>query len=233
MKLKMTLLVSALLMAVAFSGCTKPLATNDEDADMSAFETPKDFDWSGSYIDDVAGLAVLSIEKDGKDYKCTVNVPSEDMSHIETYDFTAKVTKGTPALTYENGVRISYMLPAADDAESGVTTDQIYEDGTGSLYYLNGEIFWVDDRDNAGENFMFKNTALEEEEETEVTTETAFDDGNAKKTEESAGDASEATGSTEEEGAAESTEETAETTENAAEGTEASEGAAEDTGASE
>ena len=155
MKKKLYLLTICILSAAALCACGQ--TKKDElkpEADLTAFETPKDFEWEGSYMDDEEGLAVLVIEKDGKKYKCTVNVPDENITYIDTYEFTA--SEGDVGLSYKDGVRTTFEIPDyKKDPDAHVASTEAYNDGTGEIYYLNGRLYWIDDKDDSGSGFAF------------------------------------------------------------------------------
>ena len=153
---------------------------------MSVFQTPKDFVWEGSYMDDEEGLAVLTIAKDEKNkkkYKCTVNVPDENITHIDTYEFTA-VSGKDAGLSYDDGVRTTYEIPDFEkNPDAHVSSTVAYEDGTGEIYYLNGRLYWIDDKDDSGSGLAF---SRQEEAAVEETTEDDDIEGNS--SEDSSGD---------------------------------------------
>ncbi len=138
------------------------------DVNLEPFRAPSDYVWEGSYIDSRDGLAVLTIEKEKNGgYSASIGVPSEDMSYIRTYEFTLNTADDGVGLSYKNGSLTTYYLPAADAADGSVTTQEGYQNGTGAIYYLEGSLYWIDDVDNAGENFAFaKSEGLEETAET-------------------------------------------------------------------
>ena len=141
------------------------------DVDLTAFQAPADYTWEGSYIDKREGLAVLTIEKEeGGRYFASLGVPSEDMSYIRTYEFTLTPSEDGVGLAYQNGRQVTYYLPGDDDPEASVTTTEDYTDGTGSVYYLEGNLYWIDDKNNAGEYFAFAKS--EGTEETSASEET-------------------------------------------------------------
>ncbi|MCR5654179.1 MAG: hypothetical protein K6G07_00845 [Lachnospiraceae bacterium] len=173
-----TLAMAVLLLAL-LTGCGKK---NDVNVDMSEFTPPEDFVWEGSYLDAVDGQVVMTIEKSGSKYICSIGVPATDMSHIDSYTFTAKKAKDTQGLEYTKGVHTSFDLPSLSGNEavmdSGLSTQEIYTDGTGSIYYLEGALYWIDDKENAGAPYQFVKQTEEE-----MTTDEA-DDGSEEETEE-------------------------------------------------
>ncbi|MBR1861116.1 MAG: hypothetical protein IJ796_04565 [Lachnospiraceae bacterium] len=127
---------------------------NEDELDTSMFQTPEGFVWEGSYIDSRDGRAVLTIEKNGNSYICSIGVPSEDISYMNTYEFTATESADGSGLEYEGGVRTEYLIPD-DPGENPVTSNEIYNDGTGTVYYLYDSVYWYDQKDNAGQNLAF------------------------------------------------------------------------------
>ena len=118
------------------------------------FQLPEGFEWEGSYVDAVSGYAVLTIERSKDLYLCSVAVPTSDISYVNTYTFEAVKSKDGNSLVYTGGIHTEYLIPDLDsDAE--MTTTEIYTDGTGEIYYYNGYIFWIDDKDSAGREFLF------------------------------------------------------------------------------
>ncbi len=124
---------------------------NEADA---VFQVPEGFEWEGSYIDSVSGYAVLTIERSKDRYLCSVAVPTSDISYVNTYTFEAVKSKDGNSLEYTGGVHTEYLIPEVD-SETEVTTTEIYNDGTGQINYYNGYIFWIDDKDSAGKEFLF------------------------------------------------------------------------------
>lgn len=159
-------IVMTVLALTLLSGCGKKTDTN---VDLSDFTPPKDFVWEGSYVDAVEGRAVLTITKNGTKYLCSIGVPSSDMSHIDSYTFTAKKSKDTQGLEYKSGVHTSFDLPDISQNTAGegedLTTREIYTDGTGAVYYLEDALYWIDDKENAGEVFSFVKQTEEDGEE--------------------------------------------------------------------
>lgn len=141
-------------MILSLTGCSKK---SSADLDLSSFETPDGFEWAGEYMDDTYGQAVLSITEDGKKYSCMISVPNKDLSHIDTYQFTAEVSEDGMGLAYTGGTMTSMDLPDFSknpDAEM-VTTD-VYSDGSGAIYYLDGYLYWLDDVNEAGNGLSFR-----------------------------------------------------------------------------
>lgn len=124
--------------------------------DMVPFTPPADFKWEGNYIDSVNELAVLTIELDSTGYMCYVNSPDPGITHIDNYSFHAVPAEDGLGLIYTAGTHTAYELPSGDADTSGVTTTEIYSDGTGRIYYLDGEVFWLDEKDNNGSAFIFE-----------------------------------------------------------------------------
>ena len=91
--MKKKLILMTLILAVTaagLSGCSIKQPQNSEGVDLTNFATPEGFEWEGSYLDSLGTTAVLTIKKNGNNYDCSVNIPSSDFSHIESYEFTAK-----------------------------------------------------------------------------------------------------------------------------------------------
>ena len=158
------LFVAALMSVALLSACQKNKPAEPTEADLVPFTPPADFEWEGSYLDRVNDLAVLTIEKDGNAYNCTVSVPDQAITHIESYEFKASAASDGLGLSYTGGVRTSYLLPSEDKPDAGVTTQEVYTDGTGRIYYLDGEVYWMDDKDNAGNTFIFEKVEAESDE---------------------------------------------------------------------
>ena len=153
-------------------GCGKK---NEVDVDLSAFETPVGFEWAGTYIDDVKGIAVLNIEKDGNQYSCMITVPTEDVSHIDSYQFTAKLSKEAAGLAYTDGTMTTMDLPDFTKNPDGeIMTAEVYTDGSGVICYLDGFLYWIDDKEDAGKLFAFR--ALDETEDNSGSGETGTED---------------------------------------------------------
>ncbi len=127
---------------------------SSSEGESAVFVLPEGFEWEGSYIDAVKGYAVLTIERSGDRYLCSVAVPTEDISYVNTYIFEAEKSEDRNSLVYENGVHTEYLIPETDSGKE-VTTTEIYNDGSGEIYYYNGYIFWIDDKDSAGKEFLF------------------------------------------------------------------------------
>lgn len=148
-------ILTAMIMVSLLSACQK----NDSDIakeDMAPFTPPTDFQWEGTYIDSVNELAVLSIELADNGFFCTISVPDKDITNIQSYEFTAKPAEDGLGLEYTAGSHTSYLLPPAENMSNGVTTTEVYSDGTGRIYYLDGNVFWMDEKDNAGSGFIFE-----------------------------------------------------------------------------
>ncbi len=145
-----TLVLVITLLAAVFAGCGNKTS---EENDTSAFQTPEDFEWEGSYIDEEGGMAVLTISKSGKKYECIIDVPDKDVTHIDSYTFTA--VEDDAGLIYEDCICTSFDIPDYEDEEDVLVSDEVYTNGTGSLYYVDGYVYWLDDENNAGENFVF------------------------------------------------------------------------------
>lgn len=146
-----------ILMMLSITSCK-----DKTDADLSAFQPPVNYKWEGNYVDE-NGTATLVIEKkSGKKYACTINVTDEEMTHIDTYEFTA--VKDDYGLSYEDGVHTSYDIPDYEtDPDASVTSDEVYTNGTGSIYYLEEYVYWLDEKSDAGSEFAFTKTDTEEE----------------------------------------------------------------------
>ena len=122
------------------------------EVDMSEFALPDGVSWEGSYIDRIDSLAVLTISRNGDEYSCSVGIPSEDMSYIDSYEFVATPASDGIGLSYEGGIHTQYLI----SGESGTNATQRYTDGTGALYYYNGAVLWIDDVNNAGSGYLFE-----------------------------------------------------------------------------
>lgn len=158
------MIIAALAMLTLFSACGKKSTLPETEADMTPFQPPADFNWEGSYIDRVGDLAVLTVEQTGSGFLCTICVPDREITHVEAYEFTAKPSDDGLGLSYTGGVRTSYLVPAEGKTDQGVKADEIYTDGTGRLYYLDGSVFWLDEKEDAGSSLIFDR--VEEEETT-------------------------------------------------------------------
>lgn len=125
------------------------------DVDMSAFETPAGFQWEGTYMD-ANSTTTLSITKDGrKKYTCVINTSDEDITHIDSYEFTAE--EADVGLAYKNGTHTVYNLPDFENDPTGlVDVSEAYTDGTGSIYYLDENLYWIDDVNDAGREYVFR-----------------------------------------------------------------------------
>ena len=133
----------------------KKKTVGKSEIDMSEFALPDGETWEGSYIDSIDALAVLTITRNGDDYICSIGIPSEDMSYIDSYEFVAGTASDGVGLSYTGGVHTQYLISNTEGAE-GVMDTQRYEDGTGALYYYDGAVIWVDDVNNAGLGFLFE-----------------------------------------------------------------------------
>lgn len=177
-KLRIILMVCVLCTVGLMTGCGKK---DSMDVDLSAFETPDGFEWEGIYIDDREGQAVLSIEQDGKQYTCMISVPNSDVSHIDTYQFSAGASDDGMGLAYTDGSMTSMDLPDfAKNPDGEIMTSEVYSDGTGAIYYLDGYLQWLDDVNNAGGLYAFRK--LDESETASISieaTETTEDTGSA------------------------------------------------------
>lgn len=158
----------AMVMLMLLSACQNKNELPAE-VDMAPFTPPTDFKWEGTYIDSVNELAVLSVETAGNGFLCTVSVPDKDITNIQSYEFTAQPADDGLGILYSGGTHTTYLLPSAENMGNGVSTTEVYTDGSGRLYYLDGNVFWMDEKDNAGAGFIFERI-----EETE-TTESAAD----------------------------------------------------------
>ena len=149
------IVLTALAMLTLLSACEKKASETGE-VDMAPFTPPSDFVWEGSYIDRVNELAVLTIERQGNGYHCFINIPDEAITHIESYEFNAVPAQDGLGLEYTAGTRTSYLMPPADDTAQGVTTTEVYSDGSGRVYYLEGSVFWLDEKDDNGTGLIFE-----------------------------------------------------------------------------
>lgn len=164
MKKRALPLILPLIFTLIFSACASSGSDDENAADMSAFEPPSDFEWDGSYIDETSGLVMMDIMKDGRKYRCTINVPDAGITHISSYTFTAK--KGDLGLSYEDGTYGTYDLPDFEkNPDAEVSYDEVYTDGSGSIYYLNDRLYWIDDKNDAGAGMAFKRIDYDSDEE--------------------------------------------------------------------
>lgn len=154
-------ILTAMIMITLLSACQNNQGAPSLE-DMAPFTPPTDFQWEGTYIDSVNELAVLSIELANNGYLCTISVPDKDITNIRSYEFTAKPAEDGLGLEYTEGIHTSYLLPSTENMANGVTTTEVYTDGTGRIYYLDGNVFWLDEKENAGSSFIFERV-LEEE----------------------------------------------------------------------
>ena len=141
-----------ILIISSFSSCKK---SDDVNVDLSDFKAPADYQWEGNYIDE-DGTTTLVIEKiSNKKYHCIINISDEEITHMDTYEFTA--IKDDLGLSYEDGVHTTFNLPDFENDPAGaVETDEVYTDGTGSINYLNECLYWMDNKNSAGSDFAFK-----------------------------------------------------------------------------
>ncbi|MCR5054118.1 MAG: hypothetical protein K6A69_04680 [Lachnospiraceae bacterium] len=228
MKKSFYVLLTALILgafSVTACGVQKP------EVDMSDFAIPEDFTWEGSYIDSVVGQAVLTIEKSGRDYHVSIGVPNSDMSHMDTYEFEATYDKQSYGLVYKNGVRTTYDLPDYTKENPGsLISSEVYTDGTGAIYYINGSLVWSDDKDDAGANFSFRDLEVGDFSDEDLqSAEDAFLDSVEYNTDTTTTE-SNAPAETEDAGGEDSGEAAGEETEAADEGAETEEGAEESNG---
>lgn len=122
---------------------------------MSDFEPPKGFQWEGTYVDETTGQVTLNIEKGVMGYECQIDSVDSSMSHIESFIFTAN-EDSIKALAYKDGVRRSFDIPDFETNPKGeIIDEEIYTDGTGCLYYLDGKLYWIDDVEDYGKNYVF------------------------------------------------------------------------------
>ncbi len=144
------LLIAGYLLYLKF----KP-GSGKQDADTSILELPGDFVWEGEYIDDIEGYAVLTIEKSGNEYACSIAIPSADVSYINSYTFGARLSTDKNYLEYSGCVHSDYLIPPAESDEP-VTATEISTDGSGQIYYLDGYLIWIDEKEDAGQSFLFR-----------------------------------------------------------------------------
>ena len=186
-RFKIGILLSFLLV-LGLTGCKQ----TEEDSVLSDFKPPSDFEWEGSYMD-ADGTTTLVIEKkSGKKYSCTINVSDEEITHIDTYEFTAE--EGEHGLSYEDGVHTTYNIPDYEEnPDASVETSEVYTDGTGTIYYLDGNLYWLDNMNDAGDGYTFEkvedteetdSSESEETESTEETTEESTEESTKETTEE-------------------------------------------------
>ncbi len=155
---KKRIVVGALLCALMMLPLTA--CNQNKDSDLSDFKTPVGYKWEGSYVEENGTTTMVIEKKSGKKYNCTVNITDEEITHMDTYEFTA--VKDDYGLTYEDGVHTTYEIPDYEkDPEASVTTNEVYKNGTGSIYYLDGYVYWIDDVNNAGTDYAFKKTEEE------------------------------------------------------------------------
>ncbi len=157
------LFLTAMALVSLLSACQKKNEI-PEQVDMVPFTPPNDFEWEGTYIDSVNELAVLTVETASDGFLCTISVPDKDITNIQSYEFTAKPADDGLGIAYTEGSHTTYLMPSEGNTSSGVTTTEVYTDGSGRLYYLEGNVFWMDEKDNAGSGFIFER--VEEENDT-------------------------------------------------------------------
>lgn len=80
---------------------------------------------------------------------CSVSVIREDGS-VTSWTFSGVMDPETGDITYSDCVRMDYAADATGNA--------VYSDGTGSLVFLDGYLYWHDDVDNAGADYRFRET---------------------------------------------------------------------------
>lgn len=146
--------IGIILAGVLIYFTMKKKTVKQAEVDMSEFRLPDGAVWEGSYIDRIESLAVLTITKNGDEYVCSIGIPSEDMSYIDSYEFVAGPAKDGVGLSYEDGIHTQYLISGASGAD-GVMGTQRYNNGTGGLYYYDGAVLWVDDINNAGSGYLF------------------------------------------------------------------------------
>lgn len=146
--------VSAIFLTISllFTGCG--VSASSAGIDTSDFKPPSDFSWEGSYMDSKEGLASLTIDKTAFGYNCTITVLDKSVSHIETFEFTAK--EDDMGLIYKDGSRVYYDIPDFEkNADASTLNETVYKDGTGTLYYSDGIVYWIDEKDDYGKDLEF------------------------------------------------------------------------------
>ena len=154
--IRRTLVILTAIAGLSLLSACEKKKQDEPEVDMAPFTPPTDFKWEGNYLDSVNELAVLTVELDGTGYNCYINSPDPGITHIDSYSFHAVPAEDGLGLSYTAGTHTVYELPSGDNADAGVTTTEIYSDGTGRIYYLDGEVFWLDEKDNNGSGFIFE-----------------------------------------------------------------------------
>lgn len=106
----------------------------------------------GSWMDEWSQRAGLNIQKTGLNTaKVTVQWSS---SYRETSEwvFNCKWDSNTGILTYENGKSWECYY---DDNTNNLYKELEYDDGSGYFYLDSGYLYWVDEKDNVGEDCYF------------------------------------------------------------------------------
>lgn len=162
--MKNKVLIIALLCILIISSLSSCKKKEEVNVDLSDFQPPANYQWEGNYLDE-DGTTTLVIEKiNKKKYHCVINVSDEEITHMDTYEFTA--VKDDIGLSYENGVHTTFDLPDFEsDPDGAVETAEVYTDGTGSINYLNEHLYWMDNKNSAGSDFAF--TKIEESDQEE------------------------------------------------------------------
>lgn len=155
-------LIGTLLFTVlfSFSACGK---SDKADEVLKDFEPPFNYKWEGHYVDEDETTTLVIEKKSGKKYQCVISTTDESVTHIDTYEFTAE--KKDYGLVYENGVHTTYDIPDFENTpDASVETSEVYSDGTGSIYYLDEHLYWLDDKNDAGSEYVFSKVVESTEE---------------------------------------------------------------------
>ena len=155
-----------------------------------------DYDFSGDYFDLSSQKGTMTISRDGADYAVSLTYAESDDS-LSMWSMTATYNKSRRALNFRDCERVDYIFDDSDssDAEKKV----VYSDGSGWIYLSDGNVYWVDDKENMGTGLIFKKVdeitptdlGAEESDAAEATDETGEEAAD-----ESAGEATDAAGET-------------------------------------
>lgn len=133
---------------------------NDYTPDNSQYETT-----DGENISSSVDFYVEGTWWDMYSKRCSLHMNALDSETVQivirwsssafsstTWYFVAKWNADTKQLNYEKGIR---LVTESLDGQQKSNVIQIYNDGTGYFYFEEGYLYWVDNKENTGENCYF------------------------------------------------------------------------------
>ena len=142
---KLTAAIATVIMVIILASCgnsAEPVSSVDP---VDRVVPPEDFVLAGDWQDETSQRAAMTIFENGDKYDVEISW-ANSADETVFWNFSGEFDRDRGFLSYKDCMK-TIVTEESEDVE--------YEDGTGSIMYLDGNLIWQDDKEDAGADCVF------------------------------------------------------------------------------